>query len=283
MNGGKPRERGAVLLLLLMVLAVLIVVVGQFAHTAALDWRIAWNHQREAQLRLDARAGVEAALQYAAERPPAQEDAAALSIDREEGGVVVRVEDESGKFNVNALLAPPKGVSPEQAEAALRRLLASADDPAGTLPQGLADAVVAKVKGAGAPLPTLDALRGAEGMTAEILWGESGDGGLSRVLTAYGDGRVRPGAGDDRVILALAPGLDADALDEIVGLLLNPGGKPSPRTAPLVQALAPWVRGDSEHYLASVRVQREESEKRVRAVLALGPDSARVVRFDEVQ
>jgi hypothetical protein len=282
-RGHSGRERGAVLLLLLMVLAVLIVVVGQFSYSAALDHRIAWNHQREAQLRFDARTGVEAALQYAAERPAAQEGPANLSIDREEGGVLVRVEDESGKFSVNSLLAPPKGVSAEDAEAALRRLLASADEPPGTLPAGFADGLVALLKGSESPLPTLDSLLAVEGTTAETLWGNGGDKGLSRVLTVFGDGKVRPGAGDDRVLLAIVPGLEEEAQDELLAFLETPGAKVPASLAAAIKSLAPWIAAESAFYLADVRVQRQESEKRVRSVIALSGSSARVIRYDEVQ
>ncbi|MHC4598551.1 MAG: type II secretion system minor pseudopilin GspK, partial [Planctomycetota bacterium] len=59
----RSKQHGIVLLLVLMVLAILIVVVGQFATTAVLDWKIAKNRELEAQLTLDVRAGVEAAVE----------------------------------------------------------------------------------------------------------------------------------------------------------------------------------------------------------------------------
>jgi hypothetical protein len=287
----KSRESGVVLLLMLMVLAILIVVVGQFSTTAVLDWQIARNRHREVQFSLDVRTGVEAAKAALSARGENEEGDLSLSVGREDATVEVRIRDESGKFNVNSLVRPPKGVTPDRAETALRRLLDLADHPPGTLPAGTAEGIVTLVKGAEKPLPTLASLLAVEGVTAEVLWGapeadeENADwgGGLARLLTVHGDGRIRPGAGDDRVLLALSSKLTPAVLNMALAYVRNPTGNPSPQVAQLAQDLLPWTTWESQAYAATVEARRDENGRRARVVLGAGEGAWTVIRYDELE
>ncbi|MHC4780228.1 MAG: hypothetical protein ACYTFG_16790 [Planctomycetota bacterium] len=267
----RRRESGVVLLLVLMVMAILIVVVGEFSTSAVLDWRIARNREMEARLALDVRSGVEAALLSLADRDEDEEGPFALSIVRETSSIRVRVEDEAGKFNVNGLLLPPEGISQSRAESVFRRLMDLADDPTGNLPAGCADSVISFVRESGSPLPTLGALLSVEGITPDVLWGgeqkEGGSGGLSSLLTVHGDGRIRLGAGDDRVMLALSPKLTPSILAQALAYIRKPTPTPPAQVAALAQDVLPWTTWESSDFTARVEVSREGASKSTRAIL----------------
>ncbi|MHC5036548.1 MAG: hypothetical protein ACYTHM_04475 [Planctomycetota bacterium] len=281
------KDSGVILLLMLMVLSILIVVVGQFSTTAVLGWQIARNREREVQLALDTRAGTEGVLLALAARGEEEEESFRVGLDRDVGEVEAWVEDETGKFNVNALLNPPKGISTARAEAVLRRLLDLADDPPGTLPAGCADAVVSLIREGDTPLPTLGALLAVEGMTPEALYGEEGEleggAGLSRLLTVWGDGRIRPGVGDDRVMLALSQRMTPAILASALAYIRNPTPNPPPQVANLAQDVLPWTTWKSQAFSADIVARREGAAKRTRVALAVEGQGFRVVCHDELR
>jgi hypothetical protein len=276
-------QSGVVLLLTLMVLAILIVVVGQFSATAVLDWKIMRNREREVQLTLDARSGLEAVLQGLAERDDGDGGGFALSLDREDSDVEASVEDESGKFSLNALKKPPKGISSSKAEEVFRRLIDLADDPPGVLPPGCADAILAFMSAKERPAPTLAGLLSVEGITKEVLWG-SGDGGsgLAQLVTVHGDGRIRPGAGDDRVMLALSEKLTPAILEQALEFIRNPTPNPPPQVAELAQDVLPWTTWTSQAFTAEIRVRRGAGQKRLRAAIEAKDKDFRVILCDEL-
>ncbi|MHC4600955.1 MAG: hypothetical protein ACYS47_18335, partial [Planctomycetota bacterium] len=210
-----------------------------------------------------------------------------VTLAREASAVNIRVEDETGKFNINTLLAPPPGISQKQAEAALRRLLDHADDPPGTLPTGCADGIVAFLRDGGTPLPTLGALLAVEGIDAVTLWGavegEEAGGGLSALLTVHGEGKIRPLVGDDRVMLCLSPRFTPAILQQAITFIRNPTPTPPPKVAALAQDVLPWTTWESSAFVARVEVRRGRNAKRVRAVLGPKNKGFPVIRNDELE
>ncbi|GEM_PF-2977712 len=285
------KNRGVVLLLTLMVVAILVVVVGQFASTAVLDTKIARNRGRQTQLLLDARAGVEAALSVLSDEPPGEAEAGRLDVvlEREEATIRVHLEDETGKFNLNALKTPPKGITADRAEEVYRRLMDLADDPAGTLPPACAESILAFVRDEEGPLPTLESLLAVEGVTKELLHGpgEGGpggrEGGLSALLTVRGGGRIRPGVGDDRVLLALSGKMNPKVLQMALDYIRDPVPKPPPQVAALAGDVLPWIVWESDAFTATIEASREGCVKKAKAAFKRNGEVWRLETFDELR
>lgn len=276
------RRRGAVLLLTLMVMTILVVLVGQFATTAVIDRRVALNHERAAQLALDVRSGAEAAMDAIASGSAAVEGSAVL-IEREGCSIRVRISDESGKFNLNSLREPPPGVPPEKAEAVFRRVVAAADDPEGTLPPGFADAVIALVRGSETPLLTLASLTALDGITHETLLGAGVRPGLCALFTVHGEGRIRPGAGEDAVLEAIVSDAPPNAVGAAVALMRDPKTAPPKDLAELIAELGPWITWDGRFYTADVSVDREGDTRRTLVVIDDPGNGPRMLFFDEIE
>lgn len=288
------QESGAALLLTLLMLSLLVVLVGQFSYTVVLDRKVALNYRSDAQVSLDIFAGVEAAaaqiaqgnLQGSQGTSSAQ---AALQLDSGESQISTSIEEEDAKFNVNILLEPPDGVSQEEAQAALERLLKSADEPEGTLPEGLAEGIGQYLRDKGSPALTLKELANVQGLTEELIHGQTGDElgegfpGLSKYLTVWSDGLINYNTADEKVLLSLVEGLNQNMLQ----MILQNMGKPAQNVPPYVKAqvnrLQRFVKPDGSTFSAVVESQSGSYAKRCMAVLRRGEAGVSLALWDELE
>ncbi len=287
-------ERGAALLMTLLMLSLLVVLVGQFSYTVVLDRKVAVNYLRDAQVSLDILAGVEAAAAQITressrgpqENPPA---AGSMVIDSEESQVSLELEEEDAKFNVNILLEPPEGVSPDEAQQALARLLKSIDEPEGTLPSGLAEGIAQYLHDKGSPALTLRELSNVEGLTEEMLYSqpdpELGEGfaGLSHYLTVFSDGLINYHTADEKVLLSLAPWLNPNMLEMLVAALENPPENLPPNIQAMLDNISRFLKPGSSTYSALVRSQSGNYAKKCMAVLRRTEDGVSVILWDELE
>lgn len=298
MTGGfynqNKQEDGAALLLTLLMLSLLVVLVGQFSYTVVLDRKVALNYVRDAQVSLHIIAGVEAAAaQISAGLPQAnqaeQEGVTELQLGSEESQVTAAIEEEDAKFNVNILLEPPDGVSPDEAQAALERLLKSIDEPEGTLPEGFAGSIAQYLNDKDSPALTLNELASVSGITEELLYGQSDDeteegfAGLSKYLTVWSDGLIDYTAADDKVLLCLSVGLNSNSLDAVLQAVENPNAKLPPQLKAQAKRIQRFIKQGSFTYSAVVESQSENYSKKCMVVLRRGENGVSVLLWDEME
>lgn len=293
----RKREQGAALLLTLLMLSLLVVLVGQFSYTVVLDRKVALNYISDAQVSLDILAGVEAAAGQIAQanHQPGQETPSAqteLQLGSDDSRILVSIEEEDAKFNVNILLEPPDGVSPDDAQAALERLLKSVDEPEGTLPAGLGDSIAQYLLDKGSPALTLRELTAIEGVTDELLYGgpetaepglDDGFEGLSKYLTVWSDGLIDYNSADEKVLLSLVEGLNEQMLQMVLQVIGNPSGKLPPNIQGIVNRMAGFVKPDGSTFSAVVQSQSGNYAKRCMAVLRRGEGGVSLLLWDELE
>ena len=287
-------ERGVALLLTLLMLSLLVVLVGQFSYSVVLDRKVATNHLRDAQGSLDVFAGACAAARQISSTDAGGKQGAAgseLQINSAGSQISVRLEKEDAKLNVNALLEPPEGVSPERAQQVLDRLFRSLAETGEAVPEGLAASIAQYLRDRGGPALTLLELENVEGVTRELLYGGAQDAaepgveasGLSRYLTVWSDGRIDYNCADEKVLASLVPGLNPQMLDALLKALENPSGNYPPDIRRAAEDVGAFVKPDSSTYSALVVSRSEEYEKKCLVVLARGENGVSAIRWDELE
>ena len=292
-NSGKE-ERGAALLLTLLMLSLLVVLVGQFSYTVILDRKVAINYLHDAQVSLDIAAGVEAAAAQIAQGPiqdpqgtPAPQTE--LQLQPGDSQISVLLEEEDAKFNVNILLEPPDGVSQDEAQAALERLLDAIDQPEGSLPEGLATGIAQYLHDKDLPALTLKELTNVPGLTEEMLYGtggtelESGFEGLSPYLTVWSDGLIDHDAADQKVLLSLVEGLNENSLQTLLQAVDNPPKNLPPQVRRQVDRLSRFVKSGGSTFSAVVESKSGSYAKKCMAVLRRGENGVSAILWDELE
>lgn len=132
-RSGKWRERGLALVLVLWVLVLMTIMAGSFSLTLRRESELVSGVQGSARARALAEGGVHYAMLMLAERDPARRwksDGTPYTVELGPARLFIRIEDESGKLDLNTA-----------SEAALRELFLQAlGDP--ELAQRLADAIL---------------------------------------------------------------------------------------------------------------------------------------------
>ncbi len=178
----KTNERGAVLVLTLVVTALLVALVIEFAYGVHTTQEGLRNWTASQALSLAARSGIAVAAKTIADNqsrlsytyPGTMEFPLEQALPGFEGKLSVRLEDENGKFNLNALVWP-NGTANEAAGEGCRRLLRRLD-----LDLSLADRIADWIdrdraprlsstedQAKNAPLDSVEELLGLPGMTGE--------------------------------------------------------------------------------------------------------------------
>ena len=156
----------------------------------------------------------------------------------EEGGIEVRIEDHSGRIQINRLIVQNGGYDPVQ-KAILTRFLSLEvfgldAEEVGNIVDAIKDWIDPdnEVTGFGAesayyrtlerpyacrnaPLESLEELLYVRGITAELFYGTAGRPGISRYLTVYGPGTININTADPLVLLSLSPLLDAKMVEDL--------------------------------------------------------------------
>jgi hypothetical protein len=287
-------QSGAALLLTLLMLSLLIVLVGQFSYTVLIDRKVAINYMHDAQVSLDIFAGVGAAAVQISQAglQGEQGEAAAqaeMQLESEDTQVSTLVEEEDAKFNVNILLEPPDGISQDEAQAALERLLKSVDEPEGTLPEGLAGNIAQYLHDKGSPALTLKELVNVQGVTEELLYGQAQSGlegefvGLSKYLTVWSDGLIDYNTADDKVLLSLVEGLNQNMLQMVLQFMEEPPQNLPPHIKAQVSRMQRFTKPDGSTFSAIVHSQSGNYAKKCMAVLRRGQGGASVILWDELE
>jgi hypothetical protein len=251
----------------------------------------------DAQVSLDILAGVQAAAQLVGqgglpETQGAPVSQTELQLDSEDSSVSVLVKEEDAKFNVNILLEPPEGISQDETEAALERLLKAVDEPEGTLPAGLADSVAQYLLDKGSPALTLKELTNVAGLTEELLYGgqedagdelDAGFEGLSKYLTVWSDGLINANTADEKVLLSLAEGLNQNTLQMALQSIGKPPQNLPPQMRRLVIEVNRFLKTDGSTYSALAESQSGNYAKRCMAVLRRAGDGVSVILWDELE
>lgn len=235
MTARRPDESGVALLITLLVLVLIVVLAMEIFRTGSRAARTGAYGRDSIRATLLAEGGVAAAT------VALREDARNNNIDTldevwsrpvppielGDGDILVTVEDEERKFNLNRLVLPNGNAPDEQKLAVFRRLLELLD-----IEPSLADAVVdwldnddtTRVGGAESsyylslPFPyrakndffdTPEELRLVRGMTAERF------GKLSPFVTIHSSGRVNINTAPREILMALSAGQDAAEAGEI--------------------------------------------------------------------
>jgi general secretion pathway protein K len=132
-RGGRWRESGLALVLVLWVLVLMTIMAGSFSLTLHRESELTSGVRGNAKARALAEGGVHYAMLMLAERDPARRwksDGTPYMVELGQGRLLIRIEDESGKLDLNAA-----------SEAALRELfLQTLGDP--ELAQRLTDAIL---------------------------------------------------------------------------------------------------------------------------------------------
>jgi len=219
-----PQERtsrGAILIVVLMVLVVMSLIVMQFSFTMSLNRMIAVNNSEITQLAYMALGGVEYAKNaLRADRQLGETDSfldswANIELPYEPPfKTEVTVQDECGKMNVNALIAP-NGALNTPVKEALERLFENMDINIEAVHR-LADYLDPDTDGdfedgaRNAPLDDLTDLLNIEYITPDVFFGvpaQSEDDkpvlGLVSLLTIQGPGQVNINTAPEEVIMAL--------------------------------------------------------------------------------
>ena len=139
MTRGRVHERGVALVTTLLAVTLLTIAVVEFAYSSQVDYHLAYNALRSLQAASLARSGVNLAIEVL------KKDGASLSnvdslgdlwarplppLPVGEGMVLVRVTDEQGKLNLNALRTPSGGIDDRWKEVAERLFVIRGLDPA---------------------------------------------------------------------------------------------------------------------------------------------------------
>ena len=231
----RPNESGVALLITLLVLVLIVVLAMEIFRTGSRAAQTGAYGRDSIRATLLAEGGVAAAT--VALREDAKNNSydtldevwsrPVPPIELGDGDILVTVEDEERKFNLNKLVLPNGNAPDEQKLAVFRRLLEVLD-----IEPSLADAVVdwqdnddtSRVGGAESsyylslPFPyrakndffdTLEELRLVRGMTAERF------GKLSPFVTIHSSGRVNINTAPREILVALSAGQDAAEAGEI--------------------------------------------------------------------
>ena len=235
MTARRPDESGVALLITLLVLVLIVVLAMEIFRTGSRAAQTGAYGRDSIRATLLAEGGVAAAT--VALREDAKNNSydtldevwsrPVPPIELGDGDILVTVEDEERKFNLNKLVLPNGNAPDEQKLAVFRRLLEVLD-----IEPSLADAVVdwldnddtSRVGGAESsyylslPFPyrakndffdTLEELRLVRGMTAERF------GKLSPFVTIHSSGRVNINTAPKEILMALSAGQDAAEAGEI--------------------------------------------------------------------
>jgi hypothetical protein len=280
----------------LLMLSLLIVIVGQFSYSVAIDYRVAKNYVLDAQLTFDIYAGIQTAGAQISHGNPgsgqgegSQGASAGTQVAIGDSEVSVAVQEEDAKFNVNILLAPPDGVSQEEARQVFSRLLKSIEESGSGIPGGLADSIAQYVADKGSPVLTLRELLNVSGVTEEVLYGGGGDElsesseGLSKYLTVWSDGLIDFQNADDKVLLSLAENLDARVLDHVISALENPSNQMPENIKMLALRIGRFVKSGGATYSAVVQSQGEHYSRKCMAVLRRAEDGVSLILWDELE
>ncbi|MGH7966022.1 MAG: type II secretion system minor pseudopilin GspK [Candidatus Binatia bacterium] len=232
-----PPQRGAALVTVLLAITLLTVVVVEFAYSAKVNYHLAYNALRTLQATSLARSGVNfATLILERDRGASGIDSLGENWARTlpplpagDGVVAVRVTDEQGKLNLNALRNTNGTINGLWREVTERLLQLQGVDP------GLLDPLLDWLDGDDFPEP-----RGAEkthylGLTPPMLprngllltWGELGRVAgftlavrvrLDEVMTVLPDHntRINVNTAPAEVLVALFPGADQDMLQQFL-------------------------------------------------------------------
>ena len=169
-------------------------------------------------------------------------DAKALSLVAasmfEEGSIEVRIEDHSGRIQINRLV-DQKGEYNERQKELVTRLLSLGPfgleaEEAGNIIDAIKDWIDADnevtVFGAesayykalerphpcrNGPLESLEELLFVRGITRDLFYGTKRGPGISRYLSVYGDGRININTADPLVLMTLSPLLDEKMVEEM--------------------------------------------------------------------
>ena len=217
-----------------------------------------------------------------------QENASDTQLIIGDSEVLVSLEEEDAKFNVNILATPPQGVSQDEAREALTRLLKSIVESGGAIPGGLADGIAQYVLDKGSPVLTLRELLNAEGVTVEVLYGDAEDElsegfeGLSAYLTVWSDGLLNYNTADDIILLSLVEGLDGRTLDNVIAAIENPSGKLPQNIKAIASRFGRFVKSEGSTYSAVVESRSEHYARKCMAVLKKGENGTSLLLWDEM-
>ncbi len=275
-------ERGMAVVLVMMVVALMTAMVVEFAGATYTAGAALSNWGYGQRLSLAARSGVTLLAKALADNygaysytyPGVVESPVVNILKNFEGQVVVRIEDENAKFNLNSLILP-NGTLDEQAYASLRRLLKNLD-----LDEQIADRVAdwmdpdrePRLSGSeeGAKSAYLDSLD-----ELHLIADPESCRKLLPLVTVYGMGHVSAGTinintASTTVLMALHDDLTQELAERIDGFRsLEPFKKTSDivRVAGFEGALGQFLMGRISVKASNFRIISTASENRIKRII----------------
>jgi type II secretory pathway component PulK len=312
----RRRQLGIALLVVLLLVVLLEVIIGDLA---IYGW-ISYKGARNASRSLAQVAAVDGAMRLVAKGLADQDfrdrflpEVLATGVNGlvlGETEVSVTVEDEGAKWNAN-LLGDPDAALVQVAQEELLALFEALGENRG-LAEGILRFFADAVAGEGEQeqvtahvLSLLGELRLVEGVTEEVLWGQTGAAaggprpgagarqpdagakpGLSRYLTCWGDGMVNVNTASREVLAAVVGTVRPDLADAIIAQRARApilsvaeidgfAGLPEPQRQRLTQRLA----AQSDAYQLTISCRTADLVTVSRAVLAGDPDTGVQVLF----
>lgn len=300
LRAARRGERGVALVLTLLVLSVLVVVVAQLSFSTKLDVKIASNYRADVQNQYAVRAGVAYAklflkqdFEVAPDVDSLQETWAKTFEPIMVGDVelMLWIEDEDRKFNLNSLIDPRGAVNTRGKDqyTKLLKVLRIGDN---TLVPRLVDYLDKDTEGLFEHnaknnfLYTAREVRRLEGYTDDVLFGDletqSSPLGLLPLVTTWSTGQVNVNTASIEVLECIHADMTRDAAEAIVHwrtagsstgkanvFQTLPGdlNKVPGLKSDLTKKIAPLLTVKSSVFLAHLRARRGSLERRMQAVL----------------
>lgn len=274
LRGG--RSAGAILLVVLLVVSVLFVIIGQLTYSVHLDRALAENCLMDVQVRCDLKSAAEIFLSVVSRDGSAR----AMTLDLPSGTVSMRWTNEAGKFNINTL----QGDDAIEATRRLERLFRVLEERGGVTELGLAGRIADFVTASERPLLSLGELTQADGISEEVLYGESGQGGLSDFLTVYTDGTLNLSEASDTMIECLDETIvNQQTLSLLKEKIANPDMKVPTYVRVIWERLQNVANTDAEAYRAMITLRGGKASRKLEVAVQKKEDAWRIVLFNEME
>jgi len=293
----RNEECGAALLLTLLVLSLLIVLVGQFSYSVVLDRKVAMNYVHDAQVSLDIFAGVKAAAGQLSQEGIAGSEGDDVAVKElllgiGESEITAFIQQEDSKLNLNSLLNPPQGVSENEMQQVVERMLKAINTGEIAIPDGLAADISQYLNDKGVPALTLLELTQIQGITEKLLFGsnignnsdfEDAFPGLSKYFTVWSDGLIDYRNADEKLLLSLDAQLNPGILDVVLKTMENPGKGGQSKLQNLANRLDRFVKSDSSFFSAVVQSKSGSYARRCMTVFQMKEGTATIILWDELE
>ncbi len=267
---------GVILLVVLLVISILFVIIGQLSYSVSLDRALAENCLLDAQVRCDLKSAASVFLAVVSGGTSER----SLSFDLPTGSVEMRWTNEAGKFNINTL----QGDDAIEASRQLDRLFKVLEEQGEMTELGLSGRIADFVMGSERPLLSLGELTGVEGITEEVLYGESGQSGLHDFLTVYSDGALNLGEASDAIIECMDETIvNKRTLSLLKDKIADPDLKVPTYVRVIYERLQNGSSTDSEAYRALITLSGNKVSRKVEVAVRKVDDTFKIVLFNEME